>query len=105
MTHPLRAPGQPMRYRRDLPDADPDVIAETVEHVREHLAAVADPDDDPAGLLDEVTVGVFAHADGGVSVLGELDADPVAPYLDPGYNPAADDDGTTFHRYSEDGRE
>jgi hypothetical protein len=38
-----------IEYQRDLPaDSSDDVIAAEIEHVRAHIAAIADADDDPA---------------------------------------------------------
>jgi len=58
-------------------------------HVRAHLSAVATADDDPATRADDVTVTHETLPDGGVRVVGSLDAEPDAPYLAPGYEPFA----------------
>lgn len=79
-----------MRYRRDCTT---EAIDATVAHVRDHLASVADPDDDPSAHADDVLVSVVAHVDGQpglVSVIGELDTEPSAPYLRPGWTSEQD---------------
>jgi hypothetical protein len=83
-----------LQYSRWLPrDMVPDAVPEVEAHVREHLAAVADPNDEPT-RADEV---VISHEDAddelgndGVLVVGELDAEPDAPYLRPGFTPEQD---------------
>lgn len=78
-----------MIYTRDLPeDATQDQVDLTVEHVRDHLASIADSDDDPATHADDVTVRT-EHRDGRIWVVGELDAEPDAPYLKADYDPYA----------------
>lgn len=95
-----------MIYRRDILAGEPQaaIDAET-EHVRDHLAAVADPNDDPGSYRDEVRVRVVSHAEheGWLSIIGELDEEPDAPYLAPDYDPSKDDDGTRYLRYEEAG--
>jgi hypothetical protein len=94
-----------VRYRRDVPREDLVGLAAEVEHIRDHLASVAHPDDDPQPWRGQVIVTLSDHVDGDallVSVTGELDAEPDAPYLRPGYDPDLDDDGTRFTPYRED---
>lgn len=76
-----------MEYRRDLAAgwSELDVAAEE-EHVRAHLSAVADSDDDPMTRADEVDVYRIRRDDGGLSIIGRLDAEPDAPYLKAGYD-------------------
>lgn len=77
-------------YTRDLPqDAARDLVDETIAHVRAHLSAVADADDDPETNADDVRVRV-EHRDGRIWVAGELDAEPVAPYLGREFDPEQD---------------
>lgn len=80
-----------MRYRQDVPrDADLDAAA---EHVRMHLAGAVDHNDDPSRRQDDVVVNVIDHVDGNVdlvSVIGEIDGEPDAPYLRPDFDPLAD---------------
>lgn len=100
----IKKPGEPMRYRRDVSRDDQFAIDAEIAHVRAHLASVADSDDDPTTHAGDVVVRVTDHVDGDpalVSVIGELDAEPDAPYLKPGYDPALDDDGTTYCEYQE----
>lgn len=76
-----------MRYARELPpDASQDVIDATLRHVRDHLAAVADADDDPATRAGDVEVRVEREG-GTIRVIGSLDAEPTAPYLRDDYDP------------------
>lgn len=73
-------------YARELPpDADDDLIARTEAHVRAELSARADADDDPETNADDVEVTVERLADK-VRVVGTLDAEPNAPYLQPGFD-------------------
>lgn len=67
------------------PDRVPDVEA----HVRAHLSSVAAADDSPATHADAVRIA-RADADDGVLVTGELDAEPDAPYLRPGFTAEED---------------
>jgi hypothetical protein len=76
-----------MKYTRDLPeDATQDQIDGTLKHVRDHLASIADTDDDPATRSEDVEVRV-ERVDGKIRITGYLDAEPDAPYLKPGYDP------------------
>jgi hypothetical protein len=78
-----------VKYTRDLPeDATQDQVDAAVEHVRAHLSSVASADDDPETNADDVTVRT-EHRDGRIWILGELDAEPDAPYLKPDYDPWA----------------
>jgi hypothetical protein len=65
-------------------------LAATEGHVREHLAAIADTDDDPNTRAVDVRVTRRREDDGGLTVVGYLDAEPDAPYLRPGYDPQAE---------------
>jgi hypothetical protein len=81
-----------LRYRRDTSN-QPDAIDATAAHVRDHLAAVADLDDDPTTYTDQVQLTVGPHVDGDpdlVTIFGELDADPAAPYLRDDFDPEHD---------------
>jgi hypothetical protein len=63
-----------------------EVFAATETHIRQHLSAVADPDDDPASYA--ALVRVTRHQrDDGVLLVGELDAEPQADYLADDYDP------------------
>lgn len=76
-----------MKYSRHLPeDATQDVVDEAIAHVRAHLSSVADADDDPETNADDVTVRT-ERQNGRIEVIGELDAEPDAPYLKPDFNP------------------
>jgi hypothetical protein len=79
-----------MIYTRDLPeDADQAAVDDAITHVRAHLSAVASADDDPDTNADDVRVRT-EHRDGRLFVIGELDAEPDAPYLRPGFDPEDD---------------
>lgn len=94
-----------IRYRRDIPAGDDHLINETIAHVSEHLRGAADPNDDPF-LVDSdlVDVRVVPHVDGDedlVSVIGVLDAAPVASYLHPDFDPSLDHPDIVFIPYDE----
>src|SRR4051794_9494088 len=81
-----------MEYPRDLPAGyTPGQLALTEDHVRLHLASVADPNDDPGPRLDDVVLVHRALPGGGLRVVGFLDAAPTAPYLRPGFDPDAEE--------------
>jgi hypothetical protein len=61
-------------------------VPAVVDHVRAHLSAVATPDDNPDTYADTVHINQVDQ-DGGVLVVGELDAEPDADYLMPGFYP------------------
>jgi hypothetical protein len=75
-----------MRYSRWSPS---EVVSDVEAHVRAHLSAVADQDDSPTAFADQVRIS-REDADDGVLVTGELDAEPNAPYLRPGFSPEDD---------------
>lgn len=91
-----------MRYRRDVPrDTD---LNEVARHIVEHLAGAVDPDDNPGDRHTEVRVKITNHLDndpGIVSVVGEIDDRPNAPYLRPGFDPATNYPEITFQPYEE----
>ena len=80
-----------MRYTRDAPRGDHDAIAAERAHVIAHLSAVADADDDPDTRAEDVATWVVTHHSDPdlVVIVGELDAEPDAPYLKDGYDPFA----------------
>ena len=86
-------------YTHDVPDIDA-LVEEGVEHVRAHLSAVADADDDPETNADDVVIEVTRHPEQPdvMRIVGTLDAEPVAPYLDPDYDPYANVDPVLFER-------
>lgn len=79
-----------MEYTRDLPeDATQDQVDGTLKHVRDHLASIADSDDDPTTRSEDVEVRV-ERVDGKIRITGYLDAEPDAPYLKDDYDPYED---------------
>jgi len=73
-------------YARELPaDASEELIESTKEHVRAEMSARAAADDDPTTNADDVEVTVERLPDK-VRVVGTLDAEPDAPYLQHGFN-------------------
>ncbi len=82
-----------MRYRRDAPRDDQAAVDAETEHVRAHLSACATPDDDPDARAEDVHLEVTAHVDGDpnmVSIVGEINAEPIAPYLRDDYDPSTE---------------
>jgi hypothetical protein len=80
-----------MRYVRDVPADDQAAVDAERAHVIAHLSAVADADDDPDTNADDVRTWVIEHPDDPslVRIVGELDAEPDAPYLKPDHDPWA----------------
>jgi hypothetical protein len=73
-------------YARELPpDADDDLIGRTEEHVRAEMSARAAADDDPQTNADDVEVAVERLVDK-IRVVGTLNAEPNAPYLQAGFD-------------------
>ncbi|MEI4273933.1 hypothetical protein TEK04_19605 [Klenkia sp. LSe6-5] len=87
-----------MRYVRDVPADDPAALQATTAHVVAHLSAVAAADDDPNTNADDVDVFTTRHPEREdlLRVVGELDAEPNAPYLQGGFDPLADVDPRLF---------
>lgn len=85
-----------VNYYQFVPeDSSDEILQLTIQHVREHLSAVADEDDDPTTRAEDVIITTEPYvreSDGkhGTIVRGELDADPVAPYLHPDFKPEDD---------------
>jgi hypothetical protein len=85
-----------VKYYQFVPEDSPDEVLElTIQHVREHLSAVADEDDDPNTHADAVVITTEPYtreSDGrnGTIIRGVLDADPIAPYLRPDFKPEDD---------------
>lgn len=100
-----------MRYRRDIPTALLDergieLSHEVIHHIVEHLLGAAHPHDDPRGfgVGDAPLVTVYREDDlspGHVSFIGEIDAEPNAPYLKPGFDPAADHPEIAFQPFED----
>jgi hypothetical protein len=90
-------------YRRDVPTDDRAAFAATSDHIRAHLSAIADPDDDPRRFARQVQISVTAHSGDPsmISVTGELDATPRATYLADDYDPELDHPEIIFERYEE----
>lgn len=85
-------PDPVIEYQQDIPaDSPEDVIEATEAHVRDQIASMADADDDPATRREDVTVWRAKHPDdpGLLRIEGRLQAEVVAPYLEPGFDPWA----------------
>lgn len=80
-----------MRYVRDIPRDDERALETERAHVVAHLSAVTSVDDDPEANADTVRVWVEHHPDDPrqLRIVGEIDAQPTAPYLQPGHDPFA----------------
>lgn len=81
-----------MRYVRDIPADSPPAVHEAEEaHVRAHLAAAVEYDDNPDRRAVEVGVWTIEHPDDPrlLRIVGEVDGEPDAPYLRDGYDPLA----------------
>lgn len=87
-----------MRYVRDVPVGDQEALDATTAHVIAHLSAVAAEDDDPETNADDVHVWTQRHPDRDdlLRVVGELDAEPNAPYLRADHDPLAGVDHELF---------
>lgn len=94
-----------MRYVRDVPRDDDAALEAERAHVIAHLSAVVDADDDPDTKADDVIVFVTEHPDdpGLLRVVGEIDGEPDAPYLKPGYDPFAGVDPELLEEVCDDG--
>lgn len=78
---------EPMRYTQWSP---PDQVDAVEKHVRAHLSSVADAKDSAVTFAEAVRISREEDSEGGVLVTGELDAEPVAPYLRQDFTPEAD---------------
>lgn len=80
-----------MQYVRDIPRNDPAALEQERAHVIAHLSAVASADDDPETNADDVRVTVIDHPERAdlLRIVGDLDAQPDAPYLRADFNPLA----------------
>lgn len=77
-----------MIYTRDLSAGyTVEQLNATDEHVRDHLAGAADPEDNPDSFAKDVEVRHEELPYSGMRVIGTLDAEPNAPYLEAGYDP------------------
>jgi len=87
-----------MRYVRDVPRDDPAALEAERAHVIAHLSAVADADDDPETNAGDVRINVIDHPERGdlLRIVGELDAEPDAPYLRDEHDPWAGVDPELF---------
>src|SRR5690242_18992005 len=100
-----------MRYRRDIPLALIEqrgavVFDEVVRHIMEHLLGAAHPDDDPRGFKpgDAPLATLYREDDlepGYISLIGEINAEPNAPYLKPDFDPAADHPEIVFQPFED----
>lgn len=89
MTDPTTA-RRGLTYSRFVADnAPPGALHQTEAHVRAHLSAVADRDDDPDTRADDVELR-HERYEAGVLIVGFLPGGRAqAPYLEPGHDPFA----------------
>jgi hypothetical protein len=77
-------------YTRSVPyEAPLGAREETARHVRAHLSSVVSETDSEGEFFNEVRV-TFAPRDGEILVVGEIDREPVAPYLRDDWDPEQD---------------
>lgn len=82
-----------LTYSRFVPtEAGFAALVDTEEHVRAHLSAVADTDDDPDTRAEDVQIEHRPQGNGTLIVGVLPNAEPTAPYLQPGYDAFADVD-------------
>jgi hypothetical protein len=81
-----------LRYSRWSPR---DTLPEVETHVRAHLSSVADLFDDPTAHSANVRI-THIEQDGGILIIGDLNAEPDAPYLREDYEPYRDVDAETL---------
>ncbi|AMS03425.1 hypothetical protein SEA_BENCZKOWSKI14_32 [Gordonia phage Benczkowski14] len=68
-----------------------DALESTIEHVKCHIASIADPDDDPTTFHDQVNIELSQNEDGSTRVYGTLERDPACDYsLPEDYTPPPD---------------
>lgn len=83
-------PGEEPRgltYSRFVPTAAGfAAVVDTEAHVRAHLSAIADTDDDPGTRSEDVQIEHRPQGDGTLIVGVLPNAEPAAPYLQPGYD-------------------
>jgi hypothetical protein len=92
-----------IRYCRDVPTDDRAAFDATVKHIRAHLSAIADPDDDPRRFARQVRISIATHPDdpGVITVTGELNEATRAMYLGNDYDPELDHPEIASQRYEE----
>lgn len=102
-----------MRYRRDVPldliDQHGSALTDAViEHICQHLLGATHPNDEPVahGLIGQpggpqLTLHLRDHeTDPDIKCfIGEIDAEPNAPYLSPGFDPDLDHPEIEFVPY------
>jgi hypothetical protein len=81
-----------MEYSRFVPhSAGERGVIDSVDHVRAHLSSVADSDDNPDTLASDVVIR-YETSEEGILIIGFLDEEPNAPYLQDDFDPDADDE-------------
>lgn len=81
-----------LEYQRDVPaDSSDDVIEAEKAHVRDHLASIADVDDDPTTHAADVRVWLARHPSDAalLRIEGALEAERVVAYDSPDFDPLA----------------
>jgi hypothetical protein len=79
-----------IEYVRDIPvDSDFKAKEETINHVRDQVAAIADADDDPETRREDVQIELYVSKNDStlMRVRGYLDAEPKARYLKKDFDP------------------
>ena len=100
-----------MRYRRDIPvklidQQGTELVEQVAMHICEHLLGAVHPEDDPRGFKrgDSPLVTLYKEdglTPGQVSLIGEVDAEPNAPYLRAGFDPATDHAEIVFQLFED----
>jgi len=100
-----------MRYRRDIPlelldQHGFELVNEITAHICEHLLGAVHPEDDPRGfkLGDQPLLTLYKEeglTPSCVSLIGEVDAEPNAPYLKSGFDPATDHPEIMFRPFED----
>lgn len=76
-----------IRFSRSIPRNANEELRTTVErHIRQHISAVADPNDDPNTYADKVDIWQERDGDN-TKICGRLNRHPSAPYLRDDFDP------------------
>jgi hypothetical protein len=79
-----------VNYSRGVPpDASADLLQQVEDQVRQHISSVITPDDSPTARAADVRI-TRRTSEHEIVVCGRVDADPVANYLHPDFDPATE---------------